>query len=306
MSKEEFEDLYDIFDTAVEGNTFTYTGFMTAFGYGKPSPQVQIVNADEIVFDEITNAKILEIATSKIKVAGSVGAFTSKIDLPTKIDVSTGVNVTWTSNSNVIDVVSGTVAHAEALTNVILTATLSFNGETRTEEYSVLVAAKDNTVYETIATLDLEDAAAPTAQSYGNSPTKQGYKAATVNLGSPKANWLLDNVLIAATGSDKYDGTLSMRAKSGGRIEIQQDGEYNAVSFDAATYGNDATGMQITIEYSTDGGKTWKTCDQVVSVETRTLETYTFVLPKGTKRIAIVTIKDTGNRVNIDNVNLKK
>ena len=85
-----------------------------------------------------------------------------------------------------------------------------------------------------------------------------------------------------------------------------QDGEYNVVELDTAIYGNDKAGIQIAIEYSTDSGTTWIRSEQVITVDSKTLQTYRVVLPEGAKRVAIVVVANTGNRVNIDNIKLMK
>ena len=176
--------------------------------------------------------------------------------------------------------------------------------------FEVVVFALDTTEYEVVATLDLEDASLE--NSYGNSATKPSYAAAVVNLGTPKANWLLRNALIAAATNDIYDGTLSIRAKAGktaeetGRIEIQKDDEYNVVEFAAAVYGNDTLGIQIKVEYSTDSGDTWTAASEIVTINAKALETYRITLPSGVKRVALVIVENTGNRVNIDNIKLMK
>ena len=105
---------------------------------------------------------------------------------------------------------------------------------------------------------------------------------------------------------------MSIRAKGAatagdtGRIEVQQDGEYNVVEFAAAIYGNDKAGAQIRIEYSTDGGSTWVASEDIVTLNSTTLVTYRVKLPEGAKRVAIVVVENTANRVNVDNIKLMK
>ena len=95
-------------------------------------------------------------------------------------------------------------------------------------------------------------------------------------------------------------------AEETARIEIQEDGEYNVVEFAVATYGNDAHGAQIKIEYSTDSGATWTAAPEIITVESATFQTYRIKLPEGVKRVAIVLVENTGRRVNIDNIKLMK
>lgn len=308
---EDFETINEILIGSIIGNEFEFTGVMTAYGYGTPSPQIQLIDADSIVFAEMSTHDILVAVSNLIEVTPSVSYSVNEIKLPTSIAGFNYINVSWASNNELIDIETGAVKHGEEDTVVKLTVTLTYDGEKYEKEFEVNVAAADNDVYEVVASLDLEDAQAPTSASYGNSPTKQGYAEAVVNLGTPKCNWMLRNALIAATGSDIYDGTLSIRARAGksadatARIEIQEDGEYNVVDFDAAVYGNDVLGIKVKVEYSMDFGKTWVSTD-AVSIDSKELTSYRFKLPEGVKRVAIVVVENSGNRVNLDNIKLMK
>ena len=310
MSEEEFAEIYKVLSTAVVGGEFEFTGFMSAFGYGAASPQIMVVKASDLKFSELTNKDLLEAAGNVITVANSVSFAKNEITLPTTVSGFDGVTVAWESNSELINAETGVVTHGSENTKVTLTATLTLNGEEYKKTFEVLVFALDNTEYTVLASLDLEDAEAP--NSYGNSASKSGYAEGTVNLGTPKATWLLRNALIAAATNDIYDGTMAIRAQAGktkeetARIEIQQDGEYNVVEFATAVYGNDASGIQIIVEYSTDSGKTWTAASEVITVDSKTLETYRIKLPEGNKRVAIVVVENSGRRVNIDNIKLMK
>lgn len=310
MTSEEFVEINKKVAIAVAGMEFEFTGIMSAFGYGTPSPQILIVKASDLVFAELSDEELLAAASTTLTIPTSISFSVNEIELPTTISGFDDVSVSWESNSELINVETGVVTHGVENITVTLTATLSVGTTTYEKSFEVVVFAADNTNYEVLVSLDLEDAAAP--NQWGNSETKSGYAEGIVQLGTPKATWLLRNALIAAATNDKYDGTLGIRAKSGktaaetGRIEIQQDGEYNVVEFATAIYGSDTTGVQIKIEYSLDSGATWATSEEVITVSSSTLETYRIKLPEGIKRVAIVIIENTGNRVNIDNIKLMK
>ena len=245
-----------------------------------------------------------------LEIPNSVSFAANSITLPTSLSNFEDITITWSSNSELINVTTGVVNHSTENMTVVLTATLS-KGTTNYEVvFEVVVQAADNKEYEVLATLDLEDAA--DANQFGNSETKPGYAEAKVELGTPKATWLMRNALIAATSSDKYEGKMAIRAQAGqtaaetARIEIQKDDEYNVVEFAAAIYGKDASGIQIKIEYSLDSGTTWLVSEEIVTVTSSTLEIYRIKLPEGVKRIAIVVVENTGRRVNIDNIKLMK
>ena len=309
MTAEEFEAVNKKFAGAVVGGEFEFVGIMSAFGYGTPSPQIQIIKADDVKLAELSIKDLLEAAADSISIATSVSFAKNEIVLPTAVE-GFDATLTWSSSSELIDVATGKVNHGTENTKVTLTATLVLNGEEYKKSFEVLVFAADNTQYETVVLFDLEDAEAP--NSYGNSASKSGYAEGTVTLGTPKATWMLRNALIAAATNDIYDGTMSIRAQAGkskeetARIEIQQDGMYNVIEFATAVYGNDAKGIQIIIEYSTDSGKTWVAAEEVITVDSKTLETYRIKLPEGNKRVAIVVVENSGRRVNIDNIKLMK
>lgn len=312
MTAEEFEAINKILKTAVVGASFEFNGIMTAFGYSasSTSTQIQIAKASDLKFAEISDEDYLIAASKKITIATNLGFTVESIELPTVIDGFEDVTLTWVSSSTLIDVATGKVTHDTADTTVTLTAKFAINTTEYDLTFEVVVKALDNTTYQVLAAFDCEDALP--ANSYGNSESKGSYAAAVVNLGTPKANWLLQNALIAAIANDVYDGTFSIRVKSGktadatGRVEIQKDDEYNVVEFAAAVYGNDDLGIQIRIEYSTDSGSTWVASEEIITVTGRSLETYRVTLPSGVKRVAIVVVENSGNRVNIDNIKLMK
>lgn len=310
MTAEEFEAINKILKTAVVGASFEFNGLMTAFGYGAAAPQIQIAKASDLKFAEISDEDYLVAASNKIILSTTLGFAVDSIELPTTIEGFEDVKLVWASSSALIDTTTGKVTHEASDTTVTLTAKLSINTTEYEVSYEVVVKAADNATYQVLASFDCEDALPP--NSWGNSESKGGYAEGTVELGTPKATWLLRNALIAAATNDIYDGTLGIRAKAGksaaetGRIEIQKDDEYNIVEFAAAIYGNDAVGIQIKIEYSTDSGETWVASEEVLTITGKTLETYRVTLPNGVKRVAIVIVENTGNRVNIDNIKLMK
>ncbi|MBQ8293185.1 MAG: Ig-like domain-containing protein [Bacilli bacterium] len=310
MTAEEFAAINQKVLAAVEGMEFEFVGIMTAFGYGAPSPQIQIVKAENLKFAELSDKALLDVAAESVTIASSIAFSVNEIILPTSVANFADVKISWTSNSDVINVANGTINHKSENVTVTLTATFTYKNETCTKNYSVIVFAADNATYEVLASLDLEDALAP--NSWGNSESKSGYAEGTVTLGTPKYTWLLRNALIAAATNDIYNGTLGIRAQAGktkdatGRIEIQNDDEYNVVEFATAVYGNDALGIQIMIEYSLDSGKTWTACQEVITVDSKTMQTYRINLPEGVKRVAIVIVENSGRRVNIDDIKLMK
>lgn len=294
------------------GATFNFTGVMAAFGYSASStkPQIQVIKADMLEFEELSTEKLLEVSAGVLNITETISFNVTTIDLPSVIDGFNGVTVSWTSDNEAINVETGIVTHLASDVTCKLTAKLTCNGQEYIKEFNVLVVASDNTEYEILATLDLEDAL--DADKNGYSLTKKGYGEGVITLGTPSHNWLLRNALIARISGDKVDGRFSIRAKAAstkdqtGRIEIQEAGEYNVVQFDTAVYGGDDEGIKVAIEYTFDDGATWVSAEQVITVNARELETYRIKLPEGSKRVAIVVVENSGNRINFDNIKLMK
>lgn len=310
MTAEEFSAINKVLKVAVVGMSFDFEGLMTAFGYGAASPQIQIKNSADIKFAELSDKDLIAAAANGLTITGSVALGVDKIELPTSLEGFDGMTITWSSDNDAINVETGVVSHKSENVTVTLTAKFVKGTETLEKTFDVLVFAEDTKEYEVVASFDCEDAEA--ADKNGNSTSKGSYAAATVELGTPKHKWLLKNALIACIANDVYDGTFGIRAKAGksadatARIEIQDDGEYNVVEFATAVYGNDKAGIQLKVEYSTDQGTTWVAAEGVITVETKTLQTYRITLPAGVKRVAIVVVENSGNRVNIDNIKLMK
>lgn len=310
MTSEEFSEINKILSGAVKGMSFEFTGFMSAFGYGTPSPQIMIVKASDLKFAKLSDADALAAASTVLTISSSIAIGVNEIELPKTIEGFDGISVAWASDSELINLETGVVTHGSETVTVTLTATLTKNSEKVEKTFDVTIFAEDNNEYEVLVSFDCEDAEAP--NQWGNSASKSGYAEGTVTLGTPKATWLLRNALIAAATNDIYDGSLGIRAQAGksaaetGRIEIQQDGEYNVVEFAAAVYGNDASGIQIKVEYSTDSGTSWVAAEGTITIDSKTLQTYRVSLPEGAKRVALVIVENSGRRVNIDNIKLMK
>lgn len=309
IDAEEFDMICNILSAGIKGVEFEFTGFVLPFGYGKPAVQIQIVSQNSIKFADVAADVVLDAAMEKVQIAGLVSNLKDAISLPSFIEGFSDVTLSWESDSELINVETGKVTHASENVTVTLTLTLETKGVTLQKEFEVLVEALSNREYTEVVNFDVDDAL--DANSWGNSESKPGYASGTVTLGTPAHTWLLNNALIAATSSDKYEGKFSIRAQAKetaaqtGRIEIQEDGEYNCVEFLAAVYGGDEAGIKIRIEYSTDSGKTWVLTD-AVTIESTTLETFRITLPDGVKRVAIVVVENSGRRVNIDEIKLLK
>ena len=306
----EFAAINALLQIVGSGAEFNFTGIVIANSTGEITPQILIVKEADLDFGEISDEQLLDAASSKLEIVPTVGFSVDAIELPTIIEGFDDIYVSWESDLDLIDPANGKVTHGATDTVVTLTATIYLNSTITTKEFKVLVEAKDEKVYETLVSLDLEDALP--ANSWGNSETKGSYAEGNVILGTPKCTWMLRNALIACATNDKYNGTLAIRAQaqdsasSTGRIEILDSGEYNIVEFAACIYGNDALGAKIRIEYTFDNGETWEASENVITLNNTVLETFRVKLPEGVKRVAIVVVEGSGRRVNLDDIKLMK
>ena len=309
VSSEDFAALKTAFATAVVGGEIHFKGMMSAFGYGKPSTQISIVKASDIEFGTLSNDQILSAAKDSLVLSATIAVSQTSISLPTTVEGFDGLTISWESNNESVISSTGAVTHSEEDVNVTLTATLSYNGTTATKTFNILVYGT-NTNYTSVASLNFDDASLE--NNWGASKTKPDYNPASVELGTPASTWYIQNALIGGSSGDVYNGVYSLRSKSGtsradtGRVELREDYDFNVVDFTAAVYGGDNLGIQIGVEYSTDSGTTWIDSNTTFTINTRTLDQYRVILPSGSKRVAIYVVENTGNRVNIDDINLQK
>lgn len=311
MSAEEFAEINKKIAAAVSGASFEFTGIMSAFGYGKASPQILVTKASDLVFEEMSTEDLLKAAATSIEVKSALPFEVNTIELATSVEGFDGLVVAWESDSELINTATGAVTHSEQDTTVTLTATLTLDGSSYSTTFTVTVFALDNNDYEVVTVFDCEDALE--ANSYGCSQSKEKYAEGNVFLGTPeKHNWMLRNALIGAISGDVRDGKFSIRgqvnttADTTARIELLESLDFSVIEFAVATYGGDANGTLVRVEYSTDNGTTWVAHETIISVDSKELTSYRLRLPEGAKRVAIVLVEGSGRRVNIDNIKLMK
>ena len=157
MSAEEFAKINQKLKAAVAGAEFNFVGYMSAYGYGTPKTQIQVVKADDLGFAELSDKEFLDAAAEALNISKSIAYSVTDIDLPQTVDGFTGVVVEWTSNNEAINVLNGAVTHGSENVTVTLTAKVTYNGEQKEVTFEVVVFALDTTEYEVVASLDLED-----------------------------------------------------------------------------------------------------------------------------------------------------
>lgn len=130
------------------------------------------------------------------------------------------------------------------------------------------------------------------------SGTKTSYASATVTLSS--GDWLFNDALIGTSGSDRFNGTKSVRLRNGTfEMQFNITGVGNLTIY-YGVYGADAV-SNWKLQKSTDNGSTWNDVGSEITNSTTTLTSQTFNINEaGAVRFKIV--KTTGGtaRLNFD------
>ena len=324
VTADEFAKINAKLTDVIAGVEIEFRGIMSAFGYGNVKNQIAIMSSDDLIIKEATPQQKVDVVKDSLVVKAFVGKDSNSIILATTSTAFEDVTISWSSDNTDIIANNGTVVHPEQDTTVTLTATVTHKTDTTataTATFKVNVAGL-NFNGDVLVSLDFEDEKIAEAgkSQYGISNFKGGYtqkpqgeqtdkEANTVTIGSNQ--WLLWNTLIAKDGSEHVDGEFGARMQansnpdSTGRLEILTAGEYNYIQFDAAVYGSNQLGICLRIEYKLESGD-WTALDFIVSVDSYALTTYRFQLPEGIKTVAITVVPDSGQRVNIDNIELGK
>lgn len=137
---------------------------------------------------EKIEAEVIDEALAKMGdnfIPSTVDADTESITLPKAIPDYESVKLSWTSSdSTIIDATTGKVNHktGKGSDKVTLTATLSFDGKTRTKAYEVSVAQKQDILEDAYASLsDDLILSFVTGNSITLPATVPGYSAVTIN-----------------------------------------------------------------------------------------------------------------------------
>ena len=326
MTADEYAKINTKLSSALAGTNIQFTGVMSAFGYGTPKTQIQIMLSGELVIAEATPQQKVDTVKTSLTVPAFVDTNTNSIALATSSDAFDDVTISWSSDNTAIVANDGTVTHVAQDTLVTLTATVSHKTETTAtaqRAFKVNVAGTEfnGTALVTLNFEEQESIDAGLNSAQGNtSKFKSGYLLKTDGVITKEANtvtvagkqWLLWNTLIAGDGSDHKNGTLAGRSKAGkdqentARIELLEKGEFNYVQFKAAVYNQQQLGISFGIEYMVDGATEWTDLGVVAAVNSYELQTFRFQLPQGIKNVAIYVVANSGNTVNIDDIELGK
>lgn len=319
MTGDEFDAITSKLSASPVGTTVSFKGFLTAFGYGKATNQIQVVRSEDLSLQEASSQDLVNAAIENLYLQNSIEKDVNSITLPTKIEGFDDVSVTWSSSNEIVITNSGSVTHQANDVEVTLTATVS-HGTSSAQKSFVVNVFGNNVSFNLNHLLSLEDAAE--ANSYGVSATKPSYDDKgnnQVKLGFDgqgnidQRTWQLRNALIAGSDSDRKNGNFSIRMQqnavqeSSGRIELCEDLSFDYLEFKAGIYGNNSLGVVLKIYYSTDSGSTWTYTNKSYTINTRSLETIRLAIPVSTTgRVAIEFVSGTGTRVNIDDISLLK
>ena len=313
---EEFVAITEVVQNLPIGSALSVKGVMSAFGYGTPKNQVQVLKAEHLVPATLSDQEIVDVAITSIEMLETVDLTKTSVSLPSSLEGYEGLTLDWESNNPIIDATTGKVTHPLMTSDVTLTVTATKGEASATRTFILTVFGTDETKLETLHTLDLEDAGP--AGEYGTSAMKPSYNVTATNnmvdSGTPVTKWQLNNTLIGGDGNEKKNGEFAMRSQSNndeaktGRIELQDNTyEFNMIEFKAAIYGANRKGMVLMFEVSVDNGETWTPVEREYTINHFELETYRLHLGIArTMRVAIIMKAGTGQRVNIDDLKLIK
>ncbi|WP_240468767.1 GldG family protein [Gracilibacillus sp. YIM 98692] len=135
-----------------------------------------------------------------------------------------------------------------------------------------------------------------------DSGSKGAYAADDVMLES--GSWYFDNALLGSLSSDKKNGTQSARIRSNGIISMNFDvNGAESVTLEHANFGSDS-GANWSLEKSTDGGTTWTSVAGPYSSGSALASETILVNETNSVRFRIVVGGTSGERINIDDVNI--
>lgn len=222
---------------------------------------------------------------------GDVSAVTKDLTLPTTFENIDGLTISWESDDDeVIDnegkVTRPGVGEDDAV--VILTATIEYNGQTKTKEFEVTVLAETEEAeieYEEHYKTGFEDAS-KSSSGYGNGSATSNGKS-----------WYFSDALIDGQDNDKKVGSKSTRIRAG---YIQTEftvTKLGKIEFLYARYGSDA-GSTMTVAISKDG-TTWITLKEV-NVTNTALEKLSIIIDYTKQELVDAGItEDTGLYIRI-------
>ena len=166
-------------------------------------------------------------------------------------------------------------------------------------EYRIDVSANPNfsSAGGSVYVADFEDA------------TKAGFAAGDVSLNG--LSWNLNEVVVGTSGSDRFNGLKSARARSNetvnaGIVSMNSDTNMglSAITLQYAVYGSDGSSTGR-VDYSTDSGTHWISAGTFAATSTNlTLFTATNLNVTGNVRVRVVKTSGTSVRYNLDDITL--
>ena len=185
-------------------------------------------------------------------------------------------------------------------------------GSLKGSSFYVRFSAQNNGNYKgslTLSTKDVKDIVVALSAVVGDldpffedfeKGTKSSYSSATVECSS--ATWQLSDALLAKDSNT--NGTVSVRLKSSGVVEMQTDkeGGCDSLWFSVGNYGSD-TGATLQVSYSLDAGQTWRTVADLQSFDG--WQRYGFAIQQpGRIRLRFKGGGASSKRLNIDNIQM--
>jgi len=277
----------------------TYYYQLTGGGYSsklievktlEPIPAMTVIQLDgdlnfTVLPDVTSNAKRISVSTEYLNNDISV-----KVDAPFELSVD---QQTW-SNAITLGTVGGTfyVRMASSAAGSYQSAlTLTTSDIDEPEELSVTGSAElPKTFFE-----DFEAGA-------------KGAYTPIASVACTMTSWTFDNSLVMSTESkDLKNGAKSARLRPAGAVYMNTDKQngVGTLSLYAGTFGTDAATV-IGVYYSSNGGTTWSTVANNVSVSNSLKEYRYSVDVSGPVRVKVTNLTGSGgsSRVNVDDISM--
>ena len=132
---------------------------------------------------------------------------------------------------------------------------------------------------------------------------KASYATETVDFET--GQWVLEQALVGSLEGDLKHGKKSIRLKPKGSISplFAVSGEIKSIEFECGLFSEKDKLGYLSVEYSTDGGKTYKQAAQRIALQEHRLQkAYIPLSHRGELRFRLVNTSTQNSRINIDDV----
>ena len=135
----EFNALCEIINNAMSGSPIEFYGYMSAYNN---EVQIQITSSKQFNITEPSADKVLQDCLNNIYIEQYYDADAINIYLPTGVVGYDGVEITWSTDSDYIDINNQTVTHTDTVIEATLYVTLTYQGEQLQGSFDINISAK--------------------------------------------------------------------------------------------------------------------------------------------------------------------